>query len=175
MISCRRHTLCTEHAVDIAVVNGDAHVVLGGLAPSPDIGQRVVAESIGARTTRLRVSVPSHTHWLSSAADEFTRQLACTEMRAPRVPVLAGITGRPVRDVTQAVESLGKQIESTVQWHQCVLQAIERGAAVFFELGPGTALARMVSEIQPNRHVRSLDEFRSILGAVSWIQGMLND
>jgi [acyl-carrier-protein] S-malonyltransferase len=46
---------------------------------------------------------------------------------------------------------------------------MEAGATAFLELGPGHALSEMVASAWPDVPTRSLDDFRSIQGARSWL------
>jgi len=43
------------------------------------------------------------------------------------------------------------------------------GAAVYFEVGPGNTLSRMVRERFPTAKARSLSEFQTLEGALNWL------
>jgi [acyl-carrier-protein] S-malonyltransferase len=43
------------------------------------------------------------------------------------------------------------------------------GATVFLELGPGSALSRMATELLPGAAARSVAEFRSLKGIAAWV------
>ncbi|MDX1656074.1 MAG: malonate decarboxylase subunit epsilon, partial [Candidatus Competibacteraceae bacterium] len=88
-------------------------------------------------------------------------------------PVLAGIDGIPVRDRSTAVATLAKQLSSTIRWQACLNTAMEMGCRVFLELGPGTGLTAMVRELSAEVVARSMDEFRSLEGAVDWVNKRL--
>jgi [acyl-carrier-protein] S-malonyltransferase len=47
---------------------------------------------------------------------------------------------------------------------------VEAGARVFFELGPGHALADMAAGSYPGMTARSFDDFRSLQGVRAWLQ-----
>lgn len=161
--------LCRDHGVFVAIVNGDDHVVLGGQRPALDALQ-AAAESRGARSVPLPVSVPAHTPLLASAAAAFAQRLAVTELHAPRTRLLAGIDGRSVVTVEQVRRSLAEQIEQTVQWQTVMQQAVEHGARVFLELGPGSALSRRARELHPQLQARSVEEFHTLEGVLEWVQ-----
>lgn len=164
--------LCESSGVEIAIANGRTHFVLGGPSTSLDAAARA-AESKSARVVRLCVDVPAHTRWLLGAADAFASQLASVQSSPPRIPVLAGIDGHAVRSAADAAASLSAQIARTVDWRRCIDHAVEMGVTVFFELGPGNALSRMVTEAYPNVEARSLDDFRTAAAAVAWINRAL--
>ncbi len=166
--------LCNDHNVEIAIQNSLSHFLVGGTLDDLDIFEKA-AKSFGASITRIKVSVPAHTRWLKSAADAFHKDLAQEELNSPVIPILAGINGRLVRNATEAIETLAAQVAQTVQWHQCMTQAVERGAKVMLDLGPGNALARLARELYPDCRVRSVDEFKSLDGLIVWIERMLYD
>ncbi|MBB3824877.1 malonate decarboxylase subunit epsilon [Xanthomonas arboricola] len=160
--------LCTAHGAALAIVNGDDHAVLGGPRPALQaLGD--AAQARGARVTLLPVSVPAHTPWLRSAAAAFAVELNTARIGAPKVRVLAGIDARAVGTQAQVVDSLAAQIAQTVRWYDVLVQAAERGARVFLELGPGSALARMAREVLPACEARSVDDFHSTEGVVEWV------
>ncbi|USJ01963.1 malonate decarboxylase subunit epsilon [Xanthomonas prunicola] len=160
--------LCQTHGAALAIINGDDHAVLGGpRAALQALGDDAMAH--GARVTVLPVSVPAHTPWLRSAADGFAIALASAQLIAPTLRVMAGIDARAVRTPALVIETLSKQIAQTVRWHDVLVQAAERGARVFLELGPGSALARMARASVPGCEARSVDEFHSTHGVVEWV------
>jgi [acyl-carrier-protein] S-malonyltransferase len=52
---------------------------------------------------------------------------------------------------------------------------VEAGARVFFELGPGRALAEMAAGSYPGMTARSFDDFRSLEGVRAWLQSVTAD
>ncbi|KIF10563.1 malonate decarboxylase subunit epsilon [Xanthomonas citri] len=161
-------TLCQTHGAALAIINGDDHAVLGGpRAALQALGEAASAQ--GARVTLLPVSVPAHTPWLSAAAEGFAIELATADLTAPKLRVLAGIDARAVGTQTLVIETLSAQIAQTVRWYDVLVQAAERGARVFLELGPGSALARMAREVLPACEARSVDEFHSTHGVLEWV------
>lgn len=160
--------LCQSHGAAVAIINGDDHAVLGGPRGAlAALGNDASAR--GARVTDLPVSVPAHTHWLQPAADAFAAVLQDSAVRAPMHRVLAGIDARAVTTPQAVVSSLSAQIARTVRWHDVLVQAAERGARVFLELGPGSALARMARELLPVCEARSVEDFHSLDGAAEWV------
>lgn len=167
-------SLCAAHALSIAIVNGAAHFVLGGEAASLDAAERE-ASALGAKAIRLKVGAPAHTHWLEPAAAAFARELEKANLSDPQLRILAGVDGHVVRSAGDAVRALSVQIARTINWRQCLTQAVEMGAKVFLELGPGSALTRIVREALPNCAVRSLDEFKSLTGGLAWVQRAMDE
>ncbi|MPY88701.1 MAG: acyltransferase domain-containing protein [Luteitalea sp.] len=164
--------LCEQCQVDIAIVNGPEHFVLGG--PSHAIQRFEEAAAARAfRVTPLNVAVPAHTSLLSPAIDRFRTELERCAMTNPTTPVLAGITGLPIRTRSAAIEHLSRQIGETVRWESCMETALEMGCTVFLELGPGQALSRMVIQRYPHLQARSTEEFRSLTAVSRWVEEVL--
>ena len=160
--------LCDAHGVEVAIVNGDDHHVVGG----PDAGLRAAqasAEEAGATVQRLAVGIAPHTRLMASAAVGFRERLSESALTAPIVAVLAGTSGALVVDRAGAIDALTEQIDHTVHWARCLDAAYERGCRTFLELGPRCALARMVRERFPDVAARSIAEFRTLAGAAAWV------
>jgi len=159
--------LLPNYGAYIAIVNGDDAFVIG--APANAVGPlQAELQRLGAQVTHLRVGVASHTPLLSAALPGFAQALAASPLRAPAVPVVASVTGMIVTTREEAVATLAQQLDRTVQWALCLDTLYERGCRVFLELGPGTALSRMVRERFEDAQARSVEEFRDPLAAAVW-------
>lgn len=161
-------TLCQRHGAAVAIVNGADHAVLGGPLPALRAIEAEARER-GANARWLPVSVPAHTPWLAAAAQGFDEYLRAAPLRAPRLPVLAGIDARAVATRERVIETLAAQIAQTIRWHEVLVQAVERGARVFLELGPGNALARMIEPGFDGCQARSIEDFKTLDGVRDWV------
>ena len=175
VLGLERHVLqplCDLHGAHVAIANGQDHFIVGGTHASL---QRLAdaARPQGADIRPLPVHVPAHTPLLTAAVAPFAAALDASPLQAPRLPLLAGIDARPVRDRATAVNTLSLQLAQTIEWAQVMRQAFERGARVFLQLGPGNALARMVAPAYPCCEVRAVEEFQSLEGAAAWVRSAL--
>ncbi len=175
VLGLERHVLqplCDLHGAQVAIANGQDHFIVGGTHASL---QRLAdaARPQGADIRPLPVHVPAHTPLLAAAVAPFAAALDASPLQAPRLPLLAGIDARPVRDRATAVHTLSAQLAQTIEWAQVMRQAFERGARVFLQLGPGNALARMVAPAYPCCEVRAVEEFQSLEGAAAWVRSAL--
>lgn len=164
--------LCDAHGAFIAIANGHDHFIVGGAWRSLH-ALAEDAQSHGAEIRPLPVHVPAHTPLLAGAVAPFAAALEAASLQAPRLPLLAGIDARPVRDRATMVHTLSAQLAQTIEWAQVMRQLFERGARVFLQLGPGTALARMVASAYPCCEVRAVEEFQHLDGAADWVQRAL--
>lgn len=162
--------LCARHGAAIAIVNpGDAYV-LGG--DRLEALAEAATQAGAIHVTRIAVAVASHTPRLEPASLSFRQQLERIGV-APRLPpgvrLLSGIDGAAVLDVRAGLDKLAAQVSHTVQWAACLDSAVEAGATLFLELGPGRALAEMAAAAHPGIPARSLDDFATLAGVRAWL------
>ncbi|HET8541269.1 MAG TPA: acyltransferase domain-containing protein [Anaeromyxobacter sp.] len=169
----RAEALARGAGAEVAIVNGPDHCIVGGPDAALAEVARVAARA-GVKAQRLCVDVAAHTSALAAAVPPFREALSASALRDPGVPVLAGISGEPVRDRAGAIAALSRQLAERVEWGRCLAAAAELGCTAFLELGPGTALARMVAEALPGAEARSVDEFRSVEGVARWVAARLS-
>jgi len=131
------------------------------------------ANAMGAtRVVRVAVNVASHTPRLAAASVEFRKVLDHTLIKhTPKtgVRLLSGIDGSSVLDIPAGLDKLAEQISHTVQWAACMEGCVEAGASTFLELGPGRALSEMAASAYPDIPARSLEDFRTLQGARTWL------
>jgi [acyl-carrier-protein] S-malonyltransferase len=164
----RVEALAVQAGAEVAIVNGPDHCVAGGELSALE-RLEVLASRAGASTLqRLPVSVPAHTTLLAGAVAPFAAALQSSQLADPLIPVLAGVSGGPVRSRVDAIAALSLQLARRLEWARCLATAAEMGCSVFLELGPGTALARMAAELVPGARARSAEEFRSLDGIARW-------
>ena len=159
--------LCTSAGVAVAIRIDASSVVLGGPNGPLDQAERAAA-NLGARCTRLRIGVASHTPWMREAAEGFLRTLSAVRLHAPRTALFSNAIDR-VHDDASARKALSTQIAATVRWDDCMDNIHARRVSCVLEVGPGQALARMWNERYPEIPARSCDEFRSVAGIARWV------
>jgi [acyl-carrier-protein] S-malonyltransferase len=160
--------LCAGQRAWIAIAIGDEEFVIGGEdAALVKLGKEF--SECGAKLTRLKVGLASHTPLLSAAVQPFRALLEASSMTAPATPVVAGIDAAWVVRRESAIEKLALQLDRTIEWADCMDMLYERGCRVFLELGPGRALARMTQARFADVDARAVDDFRSLDGVSSWL------
>ena len=164
--------LCERYEAAVAIVNpGDAFVLGGSRAALQTIaGEAKVMRA--ARVVDLPVEVASHTKRLVAASAAFRESLRRISVPFPPAVgtrILSGIDGSPVISVEAGLDKLAAQISQTVQWASCLQGCIEAGATAFLEFGPGHALSAMAEGAWRDVPTRSLEDFRSLQGARSWL------
>jgi [acyl-carrier-protein] S-malonyltransferase len=61
-----------------------------------------------------------------------------------------------------------------IDWDSCLTAIQENQPDIVLEIGPGTALSKMLLERQPNCNIRAVDEFKSFQGLQLWIEKQQN-
>ncbi|HQR52029.1 MAG TPA: acyltransferase domain-containing protein [Burkholderiales bacterium] len=158
------------HALHIAIRNGDDHVIVAGVRPNLAALADELGRHSGAHVVNLPITVPAHSPLLQPAVDPFRAVLQGLPWQRTPVPVIAGIDASIVRDSGCAIDTLSRQVAATIEWARVTDVAVELGASVFFELGPGNALVRMLCDRHRGVPARSAADFVSVGGAVSWLR-----
>jgi len=162
--------LCDETGLQVAIVNGQDHYIVGGQEEAMLHCERHPLSKQATTIKRLQVTVPSHTSWLSAAGEKFSCELERSSLGDPLYPVFAGVSGALVRSRGEAIIALTQQISRPINWMVCMQAATEMGCNVILELGPGNALSKMLQEHSPGVTVRSVADFRSLKGVATWVQ-----
>jgi len=165
--------LLRRHGAFVAIVTGFDTLIAGGRSDDLLAAQSEL-EGLGGRSGILPVGIASHTPLMEPALAPFTAALDTVDFREPACAVLAGVSGLEVHDVSSARSTLAQQLTHTIRWSSCMDACVERGVGVALELGPGSALSRMLRERHPHIECRSVSDFRSLAGAVNWLRSRLD-
>jgi [acyl-carrier-protein] S-malonyltransferase len=168
----RVQPLCDAHGLEIAIINDTDRFIVGGAAAGLGAFETAAAAS-GAKVTPLKVQSPSHISAMQSAVPEFRAALEKPYWHHFAAPVIAGISSAPVFTAAGAIEALSRHIAQRIDWAACMDSLVEFGCKALLELGPGDALSRMVRERLPDMEVRSVANFATLEGVVSWAKRYL--
>jgi [acyl-carrier-protein] S-malonyltransferase len=174
IVGLRRGALApilVQHALSIAIINGQDSFVVGGRNDALDAACQTALTHGAIHAVKLRVAVPSHTPLLASSVPPLEAALreAAPCMPEPGYRLLSGIDGETVYDVATGIGKLARQISVTVDWAACLESCVAAGAECALELGPGTALSRMAASFFPQDFARSIEDFRTLAGLRGWL------
>jgi [acyl-carrier-protein] S-malonyltransferase len=134
----------------VANDNNQGNVVISGDKAAVDKAIEA-AKALGARAIPLNVSAPFHCPLMQPAADEMAQALANTLIIAPRAPLVANVTARPVLDADVIRSLLVEQVTGRVRWRESMIWlANEGGVTRFAEAGAGKVLSGMAKRIAPD-------------------------
>jgi [acyl-carrier-protein] S-malonyltransferase len=153
---------------ELSIVTGTDSCIVGGLMDNVAALELAVTAAAG-RFQLLPVGIASHTSLMAHALAPFAEGLEAASFTHQACPVLSGVAATPIIGKGAAVEHLSRQLAHTIEWADCMDAAAEIGISVALELGPGAALSRMLRERHPAIACRSVSDFRSIEGVVSWL------
>ncbi|MER6625857.1 beta-ketoacyl synthase N-terminal-like domain-containing protein [Streptomyces sp. NPDC000931] len=137
--------------IAVAAVNGPRSVVLSGAdGPLTDLAGELTAA--GHRTRRLVVSHAFHSPLMDPVLDEFRATVASLSFAGPEMPLVSGVTGRPLtaeeaRDPGHWV----RHAREAVRFADAVGHLADARTGVYVELGPEAALTPMVDECLEER------------------------
>lgn len=165
--------LLRRHGAFVAIVTGFDTLIAGGRSDDLTAAASEL-EGLGARTGILPVGIASHTPMMEPALLPFMATLDAVDFREPACAVLAGVSGLEIHDISSARRTLAQQLTHTIRWSSCMDACAERGVSVALELGPGSALSRMLRERHPHIECRSVSDFRSLAGVMNWLRSRLD-
>lgn len=141
----------------VANDNNAGNVVISGEKAAVD---RAIekAKELGARAIPLNVSAPFHCPLMEPAAEEMAAALAEATLRAPVVPVVVNVTGRPESDPEAIRRLLVEQVTGRVRWRESMeWLAGPGGVSRFVEVGAGKVLSGMAKRIAPESESLALN------------------
>jgi malonyl CoA-acyl carrier protein transacylase len=133
--------------VDVANFNSPEQTVLAGVRE--DLAATEAAlKAAGARACIvLKVSAAFHSRYMHEPMRRFKAFLANFEFGSPSIPVVANLTGLPYApDLLH--DTLADQIGHSVRWLDSMRFLVAQGVTDFEEVGPGTVLTKLVTQIR---------------------------
>jgi len=129
--------------------NTPTQTVIAGTTAGLEAATRRLQAAGAKRVIPLNVSAAFHTPLMAPAAERLRAALDRIEWRAPRIPVMANLTGRPHQGGDRIPQVMEMQLRSPVRWAACVHMLAEMECSTFVEVGPKRALTGMMRELVP--------------------------
>jgi [acyl-carrier-protein] S-malonyltransferase len=146
-----------------ANLNCPGQVVISGHAPAVMRAVRLLAERGRGQATLLPVSAPFHCALMVPAAERLDADLAATEFRDPRFPVLTNVDAAPATTAAAAREALARQVTQPVRWHEAMLRLRDLGVDACVEIGPKTVLRGLMKRIDRAMPVANVGDVASVV------------
>ncbi len=141
----------------VANDNNNGNVVISGAKAAVDAAIEK-AKELGARAIPLNVSAPFHCPLMQPAADEMAEALSRATVIAPKAPLVANVTARPILDPEIIRGLLVEQVTGRVRWRESMIWlAGEGGVTRFAEAGAGKVLSGMAKRIAPDAEATPLN------------------
>jgi [acyl-carrier-protein] S-malonyltransferase len=153
-------TIAAEAGVTLANINSPDQIVLSGTADGIAKAE-VLCKAAGAkRALPLPVAGAFHSPLMAPAAAKMAAFLETISLKAPAMPVLSNVTGRPHEGIEAIRANMIAQITGSVRWVESMQWLAAQGVTEVLECGPGKVLAGLMKRIDKNVAV-------SNIGAVS--------
>jgi len=131
--------------------NTPTQTVVAGTTAGLEAATKRLQEAGAKRVIPLNVSAAFHTPLMAPAAERLGAALNRIEWRAPRIPVMANLTGQQHQGGDRIPHVMEMQLRSPVRWSSCVAALLETGCDTFLEVGPKRALTGMMRELAPGK------------------------
>src|SRR5947209_11291836 len=131
--------------------NTPTQTVIAGTTTGLEVATQRLQLAGAKRVIPLNVSAAFHTPLMAPAAERLRAALDRIDWRAPRVPVMANLTGRPHKGGDRVPHVMEMQLRSPVRWAGCVASLVELGCDTSLEVGPTRALTGMMRELVPGK------------------------
>ena len=152
--------------VDVANLNAPGQIVISGTVSGIDTAVERAKEFGIRRAIKLNVAGAYHSRLMQSAQDKLAAELATVYLQPPALPVVCNFGASVVSDPADIRSMLEKQVTGSVRWTESIQALIAMGHRTFLELGPGKVLAGLVSKIDKEAIVHSVENQASLEAAV---------
>ena len=160
------HALAAAADVDIANLNAPGQIVLSGTVAGIDIAVAKAKEFGIRRAIKLNVAGAYHSRLMRSAQEKLAAELGALELKTPSIPVICNYAATPVSEASEIRSMLEKQVTGSVRWTASIQKLIAMGHRNFLELGPGKIIAGLVSKIDKDAVVHSVEDLASLEAVV---------
>ena len=131
--------------------NTPTQTVIAGTMTGLEVATQRLQRAGAKRVIPLNVSAAFHTPLMAPASQRLREALERIEWRAPRIRVMANLTGRSHQGGDRIPHVMEMQLRSPVRWAACVASLAEMGCDTFLEVGPKRALTGMMRELAPGK------------------------
>lgn len=150
--------ICAQTGTDIANDNSEGQTVISGLKSRIDDAIQLIGSYKGKVRLLQNINVPSHSSLMEPVSKRLLALLQSISVEMPVVPLVSNVTAKYVLSVEELKSNLAKQVMATVRWRESVIQMVDHGAEVFYEIGPGDILKGIIRKINPSVEVRNVND-----------------
>jgi [acyl-carrier-protein] S-malonyltransferase len=152
--------------VDVANLNAPGQIVISGTVAGIDSAIAQAKEFGIRKAIKLNVAGAYHSRLMQSAQDQLAAELEKVTIQPPSLPVVCNFGASPVSDPYEIRAMLKNQVTGSVRWTESIQALVGMGHRTFVELGPGKVLAGLVSKIDKDIKVHSVEDLASLEAAV---------
>ncbi len=159
--------------IAVAAWNSEDHTTVTG---TPELVHEAERRALvlGGVASVVEVAGAWHSPAVADAAAEAWDRSREIEFRPPRVPLYAGLSGRPESDPDQIRLCVARQICQPVLWQQVMDALLRDGCTGFLELGPGGVLSSFLKRRRggaPTLNIQCVERRGGVLRALDRLGG----
>lgn len=139
--------VCAATGAEIANMNSSEQTVLSGPKERMADVERVAKEKGAKKTVILNVAGAFHSSLMAPAAAKLEAFLKNVKFSAPKMPVVANVSGMPHGGPEDIRGAMVKQVTQSVRWVSCVEWFRGQGVNAYVEAGPGKVLTGLIKRI----------------------------
>jgi len=128
---------------EVANDNAPGQLVLSGTASAIEAACAFARENGVKKAVPLSVSAPFHCSLMGPAAEKMMAALKETNIKAPKVPLVANVTAQAGSDADAIRQQLVDQVTGRVRWRESVAWMVANGLERTGEAGAGKVLTVM--------------------------------
>jgi [acyl-carrier-protein] S-malonyltransferase len=145
--------IAQDAGVEVANYNTPVQTTVSGRTAAVEQAIALAKERGAKRALMLPVSGAFHSTLMAPVAESMRPLIDKTEVHAGRVPLVADLDARFLRDPSELRKELVDQICGSVRWVDVVGALAGAGVTTFYEIGPGQVLAGLISRCAPKATV----------------------
>jgi [acyl-carrier-protein] S-malonyltransferase len=130
--------------VEVANFNTPVQTTVSGRTASVERAIALAKERGAKRALLLPVSAAFHSTLMTPVAEVMRPLIEETAVKPGRVPLVADVDARFLRDPADLRAELVDQICGSVRWVDVVSALVDAGVTMFYEIGPGQVLAGLI-------------------------------
>ena len=161
--------IARHFGLEIAIRNSPTHFVVAGAVAAINSAIDRFQTAGASKLTPVAVKTPSHTRFLKPASEAFLKTLEPYAQGDLLFPVISAASGKISYSCKEASTALATQISSMLHWDDALETVVELRPDAVLEIGPGNALSKMLGDYAPSIPVRSVGDFKSAQGVITWL------
>ena len=158
--------LCTknntsDNLVVAANYNTENQIVVSGHIESVEALIRTAKNNGAKMAVPLNVSGAFHSPLMTPAREELSDKLDSIDISDISIPLYTNVDAKPITKGRDIKDSLIRQLENPVLWHNSIEKMIRDGFTSFLEVGPGKvlqALNRKINNTIPTQGIQSYED-----------------
>ncbi len=159
--------IAEQAKVSVANLNSPGQIVLSGPVEAIGEAEKLAKEAGAKRALRLPVAGAYHSPLMQSAADGLRAVLQAVEFKAPAMPVISNVTGKPHGGPDEIRELMVRQVTSPVQWIETVKGLKASGVTRYVEFGPGAVLTGLVKRMDDSAALCNVSDVATLVKSVA--------